>query len=30
VQPQDTYFRLLPAIARAYLANQRVNLHPSC
>jgi hypothetical protein len=30
VQPQASYFRPLPAIARAYLANRRTNLRPSC
>jgi hypothetical protein len=29
VQPQDSYFRPLPAIARAYLENLCVNLLPS-
>jgi hypothetical protein len=28
VQPQGSYFRPLPAIARAYLENLCVNLHP--
>jgi hypothetical protein len=30
VQPQASYFRPLPAIARAYLENLCVNLPPKC
>jgi hypothetical protein len=30
VQPQVFHFRPLPAIARAYLENLCVNLHPNC